>query len=99
MRGRVLVFGLVLVAAWVMVAVPAFAETVPLYPSPSAPEVLAPQSVPAPAALAPQPVAQVHQGGLPVTGGDVVGLTIIGAAAIAGGLTLTRVRGSRRSLR
>lgn len=113
MHGRAVMVGFLVVAAGVAFAVPAFADTAPLYPSPPAPVVVvAPQSL-APQAAAPQPaaaplpaaqaapavqpVAQVKSGGLPVTGGDVVGLSIIGLVAIAGGLVLMRFRGARRS--
>jgi hypothetical protein len=112
MHGRAVMVGFLVVVAGVVFAVPAFDDTAPLYPSPPSPVVAAPQSL-APQAAAPQPaaaplpaaqaapsaqpVAQVKSGGLPVTGGDVVGLSIIGLVAIAGGLVLMRFRGARRS--
>lgn len=107
MHGRIGVLFVVVGVALVAFALPAAAQTDPLYPSPTPPSVVvSPERVaqPAPAAQAAPavqaaPVAQVKSGGLPVTGGDVLGLAAIGAVALGAGLVMVRFRSARRSSR
>lgn len=86
MKARKLVLAGSIVAAAFGVSAPAFAQTD--YVSPPGDDVLGTDlSRTTPAATAPTDAAG---GSLPVTGGDVVGLTIIGAAAVGTGVVLVR---------
>lgn len=91
MKARKMFLAGAIAAAGLGVSAPAFAQTD--YVSPPGDEVLGTDlSRTTPAATAPTDAAG---GSLPVTGGDIVGLTVIGAAAMGTGIVL--VRRSRRT--
>lgn len=91
MKARKLFLAGAIAAAGLGVSAPAFAQTD--YVTPPEDKVLGNElSRSTPAATAPTDVAG---GSLPVTGGDIVGLTVIGAAAVGTGVVL--VRRSRRT--
>lgn len=74
----------------------ASAQDYPL-PSPPPPGKVLPDTLAPPAEVEPlaqQAPVRSNVGGLPVTGGDVVGLTLIGAGALGAGVVLVRARRS-----
>jgi LPXTG-motif cell wall-anchored protein len=90
MKARKLFLAGAIAAAGLGISAPAFAQTD--YVSPPGDDVLGTDlSRTTPAATAPDAAG----GSLPVTGGDIVGLTVIGAAALGTGVVL--VRRSRRT--
>lgn len=99
-RRSFVLLGLIVTMAVVGFAAPAFADSAPLYPLPEGPTVAPPANVPV--AVAPvqtvhaAPSAQSGVGGLPVTGGDVAQLALLGVAFVGLGVVLLRFRAKRR---